>query len=192
MTTRRLAMTCWLVGVFSCTWGSASFTSLIRRHNFVGIHIFHSGKPRRNFLIQISSKIYLTLKEKGSEARKVCMIRYFSFPRWKATKRRRSSSSVQFFMILVSSGRRHDLLRVRYYMIILSALRPHSKQNSLFGFTEVQRRKRWCSAAGPFLCLWLKADGLLKWVRAKIWFTSLTFHSGLSLSHFLPGLKMWQ
>ena len=77
MTTRRLAMTCWLVGVFSCTWGSASFTSLIRRHNFVGIHIFHSGKPRRNFLIQISSKIYLTLKEKGSEARKVCMIRYF-------------------------------------------------------------------------------------------------------------------
>ena len=118
MTTRRLAMTCWLVGVFSCTWGSASFTSLIRRHNFVGIHIFHSGKPRRNFLIQISSKIYLTLKEKGSEARKVCMIRYFSFPRWKPTKRRRSSSSVQFFMILVSSGRRHDLLRVRYYMII--------------------------------------------------------------------------
>ena len=110
--------------------------------------------------------------------------------KWWSWIARKRSVYIQFFMILVSSGRRHDLLRVRYYMIILSAL-PRCEVHFTEKYSLFQREM--CLSAGPLLCLWLKAAGLLKWVLgAKIRFTSLTSHRGLSLSHFWARFKIWQ
>ena len=92
---------------------------------------------------------------------------------WWRVMKMRMSVYIQFFMILVSSGRRHDLQRVRYYMIILSALQPPSKQNNLvqwsavhlisLKWSSVRCRKVWVGALQDpsSVCGW-KQDGLLK------------------------------
>ena len=121
--------------------------------------------------------------------------------KWWSWIARKRSVYIQFFMILVSSGRRHDLLRVRYYMIILSALPPHLKQNNLVQCTAASLKSSvgkckkvvQSSVQDPSsVCGW-KQMASSSGGRAKIWFTSLTSRSGLSLSRFLPRpLKMWQ